>query len=157
MGCVPGPTSAKGVCHQCHLKTLLSFFFFPPVSKTNKKKGNFLTCGQLRKEKLLLRECWGRCLRQEVPTTREDPPAVSPLHTGDAALAGDMGPALLLLTAAGIWHGRSTSPPKPSDVSLAQLWDAARVSWMSGVSAASLLGQGGVTASAGLGTGQCCS
>lgn len=86
---------------------------------------------------------------------QEDPSSVFPLHTGDATLPGDMGPALLLLTAAGIWHGRSTSPPKPSDVSLVQLWDAARVSWTSGLSAPSLLGQGGVAASAGLGTGQC--
>ncbi|KAK2542723.1 Csf1r, partial [Columba guinea] len=66
----------------------------------------FLTCGQLRKQKLLLREYWGRCLRGEASAAQEDPSSVFPLHTGDATLPGDMSPALLLLTAAGIWHAR---------------------------------------------------
>lgn len=100
-------------------QSITFFFFFPSCFKNKQKKGNFLTCGQLRKEKLLLRERWGRCPRGEVPAAQEDLSATSLLHTGGTAVPGDMGPALLLLlTAAGVWHGRSTGPPKLSGVSL---------------------------------------
>lgn len=45
-----------------------------------------------------------------------------PAPCGDTMGPGDMGPGLLLLlTAAGIWHGRSTSHPKPSGVTTS-LW-----------------------------------
>lgn len=72
-GCVHGPTSAVGFVTGDVTKHGL---LFSPVSKTN-KIGNLLTCGQLRKEKLLTREHWGRCPREEAPTAREDPSAAS--------------------------------------------------------------------------------
>lgn len=94
------------------------FFFFFLLFQKQTKKGNFLTCGQLRKEKLPTREHWGRWPQGEAPAAREDPSAVSLLHTGGTVVPGDMGPVLLLLlTAAGIGHGRSTGFLKPYNVS----------------------------------------
>lgn len=67
---------------------------------------------------------------------------MSLLHAGGTVVPEDMGPALLLLlTATGTWHGRSISPPKSClHVILGQFWDAVRISWVSGISAPSLLG-----------------
>lgn len=59
------PGSRRGFVTGDVTKHHVFFFFFLSCFKnkqaTTKKKRNFLTCGQLRKEKLLLRENCGRC------------------------------------------------------------------------------------------------
>lgn len=60
------PGSRRGFVTGDVTKHHVFFFFFFPLlfqkqTSNNKKKRNFLTCGQLRKEKLLLRENCGRC------------------------------------------------------------------------------------------------
>lgn len=79
------PGSRRGFVTGDVAKHRLFFFFFPSRFKNKQattKKRNFLTCGQLRKEKLLLRENCGRCQRGEAPAARADPSAVSPLPVG---------------------------------------------------------------------------
>lgn len=138
-GAGDGPTAAGAVVRgaQPHLGRARSslvmlqiVFFFsssPPISKTNtqtrRKKRNFFTCGQLRKEKLLLRECWGWCCEERRCCSHGSLRHILTLR-GDTMGPGDVGPGLLLLlllTTPAVRHGRSNSIPKPFRASMS-LW-----------------------------------
>lgn len=104
------------------------FFFLLPLPfqkqthRRAEKKRNFFTCGQLRKEKLLLRECWGWCCEERHCCSHGSLRHILTLRGGTMG-PGDVGPGLLLLllTTPAVWHGRSNSIPKPFGASMS-LW-----------------------------------
>lgn len=125
-----GPNSGGGACsgvrawpHLCEggLSPVMSqsiASFSPPILKTNKKR-EFLNLWSTQKGEAPAEGALGtvparrgaRCLRGSF--------CLIPAPYWGATVPGDMGPALLLLlTAASIWHGRSTGPPKPYSVSM---------------------------------------
>lgn len=118
------PGSRRGFVTGDVTKHHVFFFFFPLLfqkqTSNNKKKKEFLNLwstqkgeapaeGELRTVPV---RRGTRCLSRSLSRV--------PAPRGDTTVPGDMGPGLLLLllTAADVWHGRSTSCPKPSGAAL---------------------------------------